>query len=82
MGSNPKRNVKTQRRGTNIRPLAGRSQVPDRRSSRSAVLSIADAKRSYERYVSLARAAGDAIESENFYQHAEHYFRMMREQSA
>jgi hypothetical protein len=32
--------------------------------------------------VELARAAisaGDAIEGENLYQHAEHYFRTMRE---
>jgi hypothetical protein len=32
----------------------------------------------------LARAAaltGDTIETENLYQHAEHYFRLMREQA-
>ncbi len=46
---------------------------------------MASAKRNYERYLALARAAslaGDTIETENCYQHAEHYFRMMREQSA
>jgi hypothetical protein len=45
---------------------------------------IANAKQSYERYMALARAAqlaGDAVEMENCYQHAEHYFRMMREQT-
>ncbi len=34
----------------------------------------------FEHYVGLARAAasaGDAVDSENYYQHAEHYFRMM-----
>jgi hypothetical protein len=34
----------------------------------------------FERYVALAReaaAAGDRIAAENFYQHAEHYFRIM-----
>ena len=34
----------------------------------------------YERYLALAREAqssGDRIASENFYQHAEHYFRVM-----
>jgi hypothetical protein len=34
----------------------------------------------FERYLSLAREAqssGDRISAENFYQHAEHYFRMM-----
>jgi hypothetical protein len=42
----------------------------------------ASAKRNYERYMELARAAvsaGDPIEGENLYQHAEHYFRAMRE---
>ena len=37
----------------------------------------ANAGRSYERYVVLARAAaltGDTIETENLHQHAEHYF--------
>jgi len=43
-----------------------------------------NAKMSYERYVALARAAalvGDTIEAENFWQHAEHYFRLLREQA-
>jgi hypothetical protein len=45
---------------------------------------MANAKQSYERYMALARAAalaGDPIEMENCYQHAEHYFRVMREQT-
>jgi hypothetical protein len=39
-------------------------------------------KAQYARYIELARAAaltGDSVETENYYQHAEHYFRMMRE---
>jgi hypothetical protein len=38
------------------------------------------AQRSYERYLTLARAeavAGDSVGAENYYQHAEHYFRSM-----
>lgn len=38
--------------------------------------------RSYERYLSLAHAEalkGDRIVAENYFQHAEHYFRAMRE---
>jgi len=38
----------------------------------------------YERYLALARAqtlAGDQIEAENSYQHAEHYFRSMSERA-
>ncbi len=39
-----------------------------------------NAQRSYERYLALARAeaqAGNMIGAENYYQHAEHYFRSM-----
>jgi hypothetical protein len=39
-------------------------------------------QRSYERYLALARAealTGDRIAAENYFQHAEHYFRAMRE---
>jgi hypothetical protein len=35
-------------------------------------------------YVALARTAalaGDAVETENYYQHAEHYFRLMKERT-
>jgi Domain of unknown function (DUF4167) len=42
-------------------------------------------RRNYDRYVALAKDAasrGDRIESENCYQHAEHYFRAMREQES
>jgi hypothetical protein len=38
-------------------------------------------QRNYERYLALARAealAGDRIVAENYFQHAEHYFRSMR----
>jgi hypothetical protein len=40
-----------------------------------------DARQRYERYLTRAREAqiaGDAIEMENCYQHAEHYLRVMR----
>jgi hypothetical protein len=38
------------------------------------------AQRNYERYLELGRAealAGNPVEAENYYQHAEHYFRSM-----
>lgn len=38
------------------------------------------AQRNYERYLQLARAEnlnGDTVAAENYYQHAEHYFRSM-----
>ena len=34
-------------------------------------------KQSYERYLALARADGNTVAAENYYQHAEHYFRSM-----
>jgi hypothetical protein len=43
-----------------------------------------NAQRNYDRYIVLAREAtlsGDTIEAENCYQHAEHYFRVMRERT-
>jgi hypothetical protein len=39
-------------------------------------------QRSYERYLTLARAealTGDRIAAESYFQHAEHYFRAMSE---
>ena len=46
---------------------------PDFRGSQNA-------QRSYERYLALAQAQaqfGDVIGAENYYQHAEHYYRSM-----
>jgi uncharacterized protein DUF4167 len=43
----------------------------------------AAARNNYERYTAMAKEAtrrGEVIEAENFYQHAEHYFRVMKEQ--
>ena len=40
-----------------------------------------NARQRYERYLARAREAqlsGDVVEMENCYQHAEHYFRVMR----
>jgi len=40
-----------------------------------------NARQQYERYLALAReaqVAGDVVEMENCYQHAEHYLRVMR----
>jgi hypothetical protein len=39
-----------------------------------------NAQRNYERYMALARAEtliGNTVGAENYYQHAEHYFRLM-----
>ena len=50
-------------------------------SVRPAHTSVQNARRNYERYLELARAeavAGNPVGAENYYQHAEHYFRSMR----
>ena len=58
--------------------------APSRRWTSSAARpepkSSQNAQRSYERYLALARAeaqSGNMIGAENYYQHAEHYFRSM-----
>ena len=46
---------------------------------------VGNARYNYERYTTMAKDAarrGDIIEAENCYQHAEHYFRVMREQGS
>jgi hypothetical protein len=69
---------------TNAMPR--RSQAARRNESsgfpRSQARNAQNAQRSYERYLALARAkalAGDLIAAENYFQHAEHYFRSMGE---
>ncbi len=62
-------------------PPVGRTNVANRQRQNG---SAASAHRNYERYLALAREAtlnGDIVEAENFYQHAEHYFRVMRERA-
>jgi len=67
------------------------SRVFSSRSNRSTANSTrrrpeqgANPKTRYAQYVELARAAaltGDAVETENYYQHAEHYYRVMHERA-
>jgi Domain of unknown function (DUF4167) len=66
------------------RPFAGRPQqrpsnpLPELQDSHNA-------RRNYDRYVALAQAelqAGDRVAAENYYQHAEHYFRMSSNRGA
>jgi Domain of unknown function (DUF4167) len=51
-------------------PSRARPQLPGSQS----------AQRSYERYLALAQEearSGNVVAAENYYQHAEHYFRLM-----
>ena len=60
-------------------PYADRSKRP-LNSSRAEPKNSHSAQRNYERYLTLAQAeaqSGNAIGAENYYQYAEHYFRMM-----
>jgi Domain of unknown function (DUF4167) len=84
MQNGTKTGIRTRRHGPAIRPFSGRSEGPEQKLNRPAGVRFTDSRRSYERYMALARAAGstgDATEIENYYQHAEHYFRLMNEQA-
>lgn len=82
--TNAKRTGGTARNSREPRPFSDHARRSSPKSSRPRrnTNSIANAKKSHERYTALARAAastGDAIDIENFYQHAEHYLRLARE---
>jgi hypothetical protein len=65
------------------RPAASSGAGPRRwpsNAARTESNSSQNAQRNYERYLALAKAeaqAGNLIGAENYYQYAEHYFRMM-----
>lgn len=65
-------------------PPGGRPRPPHRSqtfdSNGPGIKIRGNAYQVFERYVALAREAassGDRVAAENFYQHAEHYFRIM-----
>jgi len=67
-------------RPKSARPFADRSKQWTSNVARPDSRSHQNAQRSYERYLALAKAqaqAGDIVAAENYYQHAEHYFRSM-----
>ncbi len=67
-------------RPKSARRFAHRSKQPTSNVARPAPRGSQNAQRSYERYLALAQAqaqAGDIVGAENYYQHAEHYFRTM-----
>jgi hypothetical protein len=65
----------------NTRPNTARPQQRwTSNTSRPVPKNSQSAQRNYERYMELARAetvAGNTVAAENYYQHAEHYFRTM-----
>jgi hypothetical protein len=73
------------RKGSNFRKKASNLGSPSLGSPRRARPANGNAKLSYERFLALAQSAasaGDHVEAENFYQHAEHYFRLMQESAS
>jgi Domain of unknown function (DUF4167) len=63
------------------RPFAARPKRWISPTSRPEPTGFQNFQRSYERYLALARAEaqnGNTVAAENYYQHAEHYFRLMR----
>ena len=62
-------------------PFAARSKRWPSNAARREPMSAQNAQKNYERYVALARVEaqiGNTVGAENYYQHAEHYFRSMR----
>jgi hypothetical protein len=60
--------------------FAARSKPWSSNATRPEPKGSHNAQRNYERYLELARAealAGNTVGAENYYQHAEHYFRSM-----
>ena len=79
MQNGPKTMTNTQRARSG-RPFANRSKQWTSNVARADLRGPQNAQRSYERYLALAQAqaqSGDVIGAENYYQHAEHYFRSM-----
>jgi hypothetical protein len=61
-------------------PLRVRSLRPESNITRSPPMIPQSARSRYEHYLALARAevlTGDTIQAQNYFQHAEHYFRSM-----
>jgi uncharacterized protein DUF4167 len=74
----------TTHRRNGTRPFAPRSNRSTSNSTSRRPDRGANAKARYEEYIALARAAvrtSDAVEVENYYQHAEHYYRLSKEQA-
>jgi hypothetical protein len=75
MQSSPKAMKPRQRRPATSFNVRSQSVI-----ARPAHTSSQSAKRNYERYLALARSeaqAGNPVGAENYYQQAEHYFRLM-----
>jgi Domain of unknown function (DUF4167) len=79
MQNGPK-NVMSTRQPNPARLLAARPKRWTPSAARPQLHGYQSAQRSYERYLALAQEearSGNVVAAENYYQHAEHYFRLM-----
>jgi hypothetical protein len=63
-----------------VASFAARSKRWTSSAARPEPIGSKNARRNYEQYLALARAEaqiGNTVAAENYYQHAEHYFRSM-----
>jgi hypothetical protein len=77
---NGQKTMMNMHRPKSARPFANRSKQWPSNVARPQPRGSGNAQRKYERYLALALAqaqSGDMIGAENYYQHAEHYFRSM-----
>ncbi|TYO67781.1 DUF4167 domain-containing protein [Bradyrhizobium hipponense] len=84
--------IASERRGVAVEPrlnikMPRNPQMRKAKHARNSVgtSSSRNAQRHYERYLALARAEalkGDRIAAENYFQHADHYLRLMRDDGA
>jgi hypothetical protein len=84
----PQQNAKQRSRGRNNNGGAGKKHIPSRNQTYDSngpdIRIRGNAHQVLERYLAMARDAssqGDRISAENFYQHAEHYFRVINNQN-
>jgi hypothetical protein len=77
---NGKKTMMSTHHPKSARPFANRSKQWTSNIGRPEPRGSGNAQRNYQRYLALAQAqaqSGDIVGSENYYQHAEHYFRSM-----
>jgi hypothetical protein len=68
------------RRPRPVGSFAARSKGTNMSAVRASSNGFQSAQRSYDRYIALAQEearSGNVVAAENYYQHAEHYFRVM-----
>ena len=76
----PGPNFKRGRGRSNRRPQAGSSRVSGKDGGHQEIRVRGNLQQILEKYLTLAREAtsgGDRIAAENYYQHAEHYYRLL-----